>query len=164
MTLLLVAYQMVGGGMPVLGYLCIVLNFVLLPLTFYFNMRRLKRRKDVLAAFVVEHKIPSEPRPGETKKDPVKLMRVGSMEALVHGAVRFFEPTHLTEAWDAGNKSEHQIFSAVLAWIDTALKRPVSLHRWCQILWTLEQLPLLDTAHSDVRHGASQTRQWVMMN
>ena len=70
MTLLLVAYQMVGGGMPVLGYLCIVLDFVLLPLTFYFNMRRLKRRKDVLAAFVVEHKIPSEPRPGETKKRP----------------------------------------------------------------------------------------------
>ena len=38
--------------------------------------------------------------------------------------------------------------------MDAALERPVSHDRWGQILWTLEQLPLVSSANADVRHGA----------
>ena len=152
-TLLLIACQMVGGAkLPGVGYLCIVSNCALPPLLIWFNIGRLKRRKDVLAAFLIEHRVPDEPSPdGQIKEEKRE-----NWMAIRHDTVQLFDPSHLIEVWNAGNKSEHQVFSAVLAWMDAAFKRPVSNDRWCQVLFTLEHLPLLDTAHSDVRRGASQ--------
>ena len=68
--------------------------------------------------------------------------------------VSFFDPSHFSEYWKAGHKSEYEVFCATLDWIDAALERPVSHDRWGQLLFTLEQLPLLSVANADVRHGA----------
>ena len=132
-TLLFINMHTTGLSIPnALGFCCIVLNTVLLPLFMYFNARRLKRRKDILNAFLIEHEAG-----GERER-----------------TVQFFDPSHYNEYWKAGQKSEYEVFCATLDWIDAALERPVSHDRWGQLLWTLEQIPLMSVANADVRHGA----------
>ena len=52
------------------------------------------------------------------------------------------DPSHFSEYWTAGLKSEYEVFCATLKWVDDALEGPVAHDRWAQILFTLEQLPL----------------------
>ena len=139
-TLFFISMHTAGLSIPrVLGFCCIVLNVVLLPLVMYFNARRLKRRKDVLNTFLSTNTRREKQQKRLTKQLPT---------------VEFFDPSHFSEFWKADQKSEHEVFCATLDWIDAALERPVSHDRWGQLLFTLEQLPLLSVANADVRHGA----------
>ena len=146
-TLLFILMQSVMTIPRVFGFLCIVLNIILLPLVVCFNARRLKRREDILNAFLVEHEV--EEKMIGARKRGVGLKRQAT------GLAEFFDPSHFSEYWKAGQRSEYEVFCATLDWIDTALERPVSHGTWAQILFTLEQLPLTCTANADVRHGTS---------
>jgi hypothetical protein len=131
-TLFFIAMHLTGLSIPrLLGFCCIVLNVVLLPLVMHFNARRLKRRSDILNTFLIET--------ARKRRPP---------------AAQFFDPSQFSEYWKAGRKSEFEVFCATLDWIDSALERPVSNDRWGQILYTLEQLPLMSKTNADVRHGA----------
>ena len=137
-TVTLMIISLSAAGFPVsgmVGFLCIVLNVLSVPLTIWFNTRRLLRRKRILAAFLLEHE-------NETNKK-------GDNET------QFFDPHDFVEAWRAGRRSEHELFDAALSWIDSALTRPVSHDRWDKILFLVEQLPMLDLTHGDARFGES---------
>ena len=145
-TLLMVALPVVG--LPLsdgVGVLCILLNVVIVPLVLLYNARRLKHRSEVFSALSLAHGTSGEP--WDTDKD-------GNQEA---DQIQFLNTSHFMEAWKAGKKSERAVFTAALRWIDIALERPVSHHRWAQILFVLEQLPLLDPARGGAQYGASQT-------
>ena len=136
-------YSAAGITIPrIFGFFCIFLNVITLPLVIYFNVRRLKRRKDILAAFLIEHEVEGKVAGGPTMRHS-------------NGLGDYFDPSYFREYWNAGHRSEHEVFCATLEWIDAALERPVSRDRWAQILFTLEQLPLETSANNaDVRHGA----------
>jgi hypothetical protein len=134
----------------VFGFLCIVLNIILVPLALFFNVRRLKHRKDILNAFLIEH----EAEEKKVRRPP-----------LLAQTSDFFDPSCFSEYWKAGQKSEYEVFCATLDWVDTALsERPVSYDRWGQLLFTLRQLPLMSSANADVRHGAWRRRghMWLI--
>ena len=128
-TLLFISMQSAMSIPPVIGFLCIFLNVLAVPIVIRFNAKRLNRRKDILNVFSIEH---SE---NETDRE-------------------MFDPTHLSEYWKAGHESEYEVFSATFKWIDGALERPVSKPRWGKLLFTAEQLPLTSPDNADVRHGA----------
>ena len=135
-TLLMVALQ--ATGLPIsiaVAFFCILFNVVIVPLVLVFNARRLKCRHQVLSALSLQRVANEEP----SHQD------VDQMQSL--------NPSDLEEAWKAGKKSELEIFTAALEWIDVALERPVDHHRWEQILFLLEQMPLMDSAHGDARYG-----------
>ena len=131
-TLLFIGVQSATSIPRIWGFVCIVLNVILVPLVAYFNARRLKRRKDVLHAFLVERK--DEHMANQTPSE-------------------FFDPSSFNEYWKAGVRSEFEVFGASFRWIDAALERPVSYDRWGQILYTLEHMPLSSSANADVRLG-----------
>ena len=134
-TLLLIALQAVGLELaPVLGFVCIMLNVITVPLVVAFNARRVKHRKEILAAFLVERE---QAQHEETEKHPA----------------RFFNASHFIEFRQAGKKSEFAVFSALFQWMDAALTHPVQEDRWGQILFALENLPLEDPAYGDAQFG-----------
>jgi hypothetical protein len=140
-TLLMIALQAVG--LPVsnaVAVLCILLNVVIVPLVIVFNARRLKRRGKVFSALSRANEAPEGTEDGHQ----------------VHHQTQFFDPEYFKEAWKAGKKSERAVFMAALRWIDVALERPVSRHCWAQILFVIEQLPLLDLARGDAQYGKKQ--------
>ena len=128
-TLLFIGMQQAVSVPGILGFLCVVLNVIIVPIVIWFNARRLKRRKDILNTFLIEDK------ENETNQ-------------------KMFQAKHYIEYWKAGHESEYEVFSATFKWIDGALERPVSHARWGQLLFTLEQLPLTSPENADVRHGA----------
>ena len=144
-TLLFISMQ---SSMPIpqfAGFLCIVLNVMAIPLVICFNARRLKRRKDILDAFLRDHEVVGK----------VQIEHpIGPKEEQTSAVNEFFDPLHFSEYWKAGQRSEHEVFCATLKWMDAALERPVSNERWGQLLFTLEQLPLTSSEDADVRHGA----------
>ena len=156
-TLFFISVQSVWFIPQFFGFLCIVLNVVLIPIAIYFNMRRLKRRKDILSAFLNHHEmdrkdvnsVPTFSMVGEVWKE--------SRHA-TPGRVEFFDPSFFSEYWKAGHRSEFEVFCATLKWIDAALERPVSSERWGQLLFTLEQLPLTSSENADVRNGEFHLR------
>ena len=135
-TLIFVAMQSAMSIPRIFGFLCIALNVTLIPMVLYFNARRLMRRKGVLGAFLIQHGVEGTVT---KKRAPV--------------VSEFFDPLHFSEYWNSGHRSEYEVFSASLDWVDAALERPVSNDRWAQILFTLEQLPLSCLTNADVRHG-----------
>ena len=144
-TLLMIALQ--AAGLPNsegVGVLCILLNIVLVPVVLIFNARRLKRRRKIFAALSLA--------------SGAELTRgVGYSGDPGADQTQFLNPLYFEEAWKAGKKSERDVFTAALSWIDVALERPVSHHRWEQILFMLEQLPLTDSAHGGVQYGTLPT-------
>ena len=128
-TLLFISMQSAMSIPPVVGFLCIALNVIAVPIVIWYNAKRLNRRKDILNAFSIEN-MENEPDRG------------------------MFDPSHLSEYWQAGRESEYEVFRATFKWIDGALVRPVSKSRWGQLLFTAEQLPLTSPDNADVRHGA----------
>ena len=141
-TLFFIAMQLAISIPRVLGFLCIVLNVILLPVVLCFNARRLKRRKGVLNAFLTEREVEGN----KIRRNSTKGLGVETGEV--------FNPLHFSEYWKAGHRSSYEVFCATLDWIDAALERPVSYDRWAQLLFTLELLPLMSSANADVRHGA----------
>ena len=132
-TLLFISMQSAMSVPPVIGFLCILLNVIAVPIVIRFNAKRLNRRKDILNVFSSEHS--EKHSENETDRE-------------------MFDPTHLSEYWKAGHESEYEVFSATFKWIDGALERPVSKPRWGKLLFTVEQLPLTSPDNVDVRHGA----------
>ena len=146
-TLLFISLFTAGMPVPrVLGFLCIVLNVILIPIAVYFNAKRLKRRNDILNAFLVKHEVEA------TRVARQRPAMVRQNAGLSLG--EFFDHSHFSEYWRAGHRSSYEVFCATLEWIDAALERPVLLGRWRQILFTLQQLPLESSVVADVRHGA----------
>ena len=101
-TLFFIVMQSTISVLRVLGFLCIVLNIILLPLVIWFNARRLKRRKDVLNAFLVEHEVE-----GKTGKRPSPTKHASRVND-------FSDPSHFSEYWKAGHRSEFEVFCATL--------------------------------------------------
>ena len=147
-TLLLISVQTTMPIPRIFGFLCVVLNVILLPLALCFNARRLRRRKDILNMFLLEHELERK----VTEKGRVSLKKQASI-----ATSDLFDPSHFSEYWKAGQRSEYEVFSATLDWIDGALERPVSDNRWGRIVFTLEQLPLSSSENADVRHGAGDS-------
>ena len=98
--------------------------------------------------FLLEHELERK----VTEKGRVSLKKQASI-----ATSDLFDPSHFSEYWKAGQRSEYEVFSATLDWIDGALERPVSDDRWGRIVFTLEQLPLSSSDNADVRHGASDS-------
>ena len=142
-TLLFIVMNMAIPVPRVFGFFCIFLNVILLPLVICFNAKRLKRRKDILNAFLIEREVDEK----ATKK------RRSTPERQAAEPSEFFNATYFLELWKAGKKSEFEVFCATLDWIYAALERPVAPGRWGQLLFTLEQPPLASLANADVRHG-----------
>ena len=135
-TLLLISFQSANSSVPrTVGFVCIVLNVAVIPLVIGYNVRRVRRRNAVLGSFLREQE---------------ESAKVGSHASTGKGV---FEPSHFKEVWQAGEKSEHQLFRAALDSIDIALERPVPNNRWGQILFTLENLPLTEEKHGDAAFG-----------
>ena len=154
-TLFFISMHTAGLSIPrLLGFCCIVLNVVLLPLVMYFNARRLKRRKDILNTFLSEHQLSNLKDAARSVRTSIRREKQQKTLKKQLPTVKFFDPSHFSEYWKAGHESEYEVFCATLDWIDAALERPVSHDRWGQLLFTLEQLPLLSVANADVRHGA----------
>ena len=101
-TLFFIVMQSTISVLRDLGFLCIVLNIILLPLVIWFNARRLKRRKDVLNAFLVEHEVE-----GKTGKRPSPTKHASRVND-------FSDPSHFSEYWKAGHRSEFEVFCATL--------------------------------------------------
>lgn len=129
---------------------CIFLDVIILPFG-----RRLKRRQDILNAFLIGHEddflIENEAEGKVTKKRRKTLKKQQTLFEMI--TTDFFDPTHFRELWKAGRRSEFEVFCATLEWMDAALEHPVPIDRWAQLLFTLEQLPLMSSANADVRHG-----------
>ena len=140
-TLLMVALQ--AAGLPIssaVAFLCILLNVAIVPLILGFNARRLKRRNEVLSALSLA-RVANE----ESVRNKDGYQDVDQIQSL--------NPSYFEEVWKAGIQSERELFTAVLGWIDIALEHPVNQHRWEQILFLLEQMPLMDSARGDARYG-----------
>ena len=137
-TLLFISMQLVIAVPRVMVFLCVVLNVMAIPLAICFNMRRLTNRKDVLGAFLAKRK--------------VRTTGTNIRQSAALG--EFFDPVQFNEYWKAGDRSEFELFSAALKWMDAALERPVSQDRWGELLFALEQMPLASSSNVDVRHGA----------
>ena len=151
-TLLFICIQSTVSVPRVLGFLCIFLNVVLVPLTLWFNARRIKRRRAVLSTLVFRTSFKLKKKSTTNKISTLATMsaKQTSFKSIVSV---FFDPSHFSEYWKAGTSSEYELFCATLEWINFALQRPVTVDCWGQILYTLEQLPLTSSANADVRHG-----------
>ena len=99
-TLLFIVMKMVMPVPRVFGFFCIFLNVILLPLVICFNAKRLKRRKDILSAFLVERGVGEK----ATKKRQPTLQRQAA------GRAEFFNRTHFRELRKAGKRSEFEVF------------------------------------------------------
>jgi hypothetical protein len=173
-TLLFIVMQSTISIPQIFGFFCIVLNVILVPIVICFNVRRLTRRKDILNAFLVD-KAPgkvtkrgfslSQQAPavggGDKAKNQAKKTSIREVfseywkgDQKNRGIYDFFNPSYFREYWEAGHRSEYEVFCATLEWMDAALERPVSDDRWGQLLFTLEHLPLSSSENADVRHGA----------
>ena len=163
-TLLFISMHASGLSIPrALGFLCIGLNVILLPLCVYFNARRLRRRANVLNAFMLEHKVENRlPKLASLKNAALTFQTTKRRQrpqpqlkrCKTSAMTELLDPSNFSQYWTAGLKSEYEIFCATLKWVDDALQGPVAHDRWAQILFILEQLPLTCTANADVRHGA----------
>ena len=153
-TLLFICIQSTVSVPRILSFMVVVLNVILVPLTLWFNARRLQRRRAVLSALVFRRTAAKHKNKFTTRRVSIQAAITAEQMSFSSLVSDFFDPSHFSEYWRAGTSSEYELFCATMDWIDHELERPVSHDRWGQILYTLEQLPLLSLANADVRHGA----------